>query len=84
MSYIGRSGEEQRSPFSAVLPLGEDLFDLPLPRPCFQMLILANIGSLQLPFDVAPSVTTDPLPIEIDIQVDIKVAGDVGCYICCR
>lgn len=70
------------APFRPIVPLGKELLSLPLEPPSLQSLPgLSECGLMQTPFHTISPTSTDPLPIEIDVYIDIEASFDVDCHI---
>lgn len=85
MADISRTGEVQLTPLSLVIRLCKDLLDLTFHRPSLQPESCSRRLPLgQAPFYGAFPLPTDPLSIDIGVNVDIDAALDVYRKVCCR
>ena len=39
---------------------------------------------LEVPYDFVASVSTDPLTVDVDIDVHIDITSHIDIYVCCR
>lgn len=70
------------TPFRPVIPFGKELLSLSLKPPSLQSLPrLSESGLMHTPFYTISPISTDPLPIEIDVYIDIEASLDVDCHI---
>ena len=82
MTNSSRTCEIKRAPFGAIPKFSEQQFLLPLHSPRPEIIRKVDIMVYVLPLNVTSSVTTDPLTIHIDVNINVKrafnVYGEVG------
>lgn len=72
----------QSTPFRSIVPFSEELLGLPFKSPGLQSLPGLRIkGFMEIPCYTIPSISADPLPVEIDVYVNIKASLDVNSHI---
>ena len=82
-TYNGRC-KEQRSPFRSVVDFREDLLGFPSKGQCFKPFSVLQRFLVDMPVEPAPSVSADPLTVDIDVDIDVQVAAKVYREVRCR
>ncbi len=71
----------QCTPFSLISEFGQKLFSLSSDSPGLQTLVVSKLLCTKFPNDLACSVATCPLTIDVGVDIDVEAALDMHCHV---